>query len=305
MNKPLIVYIIGDSRSGSTLLDYLLASHPEAFSVGEVHHLHGYYYKQGVGKSNEWRCSCGQHIENCKFWSDILKKVSFNKNFETIINRPKTGFLRKLNNFLFLKKRLNDKTINENGRGVAENRWKIYKAVAEKTKKNIIIDSSKNAEEAYFINKYRKGEIRFILLDRDIHEVALSKKKRIKEMKAFYELKNQSLYKIILFSYKVFRENHSVLKAIEKSTKKKVTKTIDYVRLTANPEKEIIEICDFLNISEFKVPKETNIYKYPPHILGGSPSRYKRRTIQPDKRWKNYYKKKKVAFALSRLLHKL
>lgn len=309
MNKPRVIYIIGDNRSGSTLLDYLLSSHPDAVSLGEVHHLHGHYYKEGTGKSRGWKCSCGENVQECEFWSKILNNVSFNKNFKTKIEKQQSDFLKKMNDFLSVERALEDETIKESGKRMAGNRWKIYNAVAEETKKNIIIDSSKNADEAYFLNKHKQGNIRFILLNRDIHEVALSKNKRVKGMtddiKSFYNLKEQSLYKTILFSFKVYRENHLILKTIQKSTKKHITKTISYVKLTSDPQKTINEICNFLNISEFRVPKKTNIYETPSHVLGGSPSRYESQPIQPDTRWKDYYKRRKIALILSKLLQRM
>lgn len=301
----MVVYIIADNRSGSTLLDYLLSSHPDTISVGEIHHLHGFYYKNGTGKSVNWKCSCGKHVQSCVFWTKILNQISFNKSFITIMNYLETGFFKKLFRVLFLKRALRDKIIREKGKIMAQNRWEIYHAVAQQTKQNIIIDSSKNADEAYFLNKHKQGDIRFILLNRDINQIALSKKNRAKELKSFYDRKEQSLFRIILFSYNIYRQNRLILKTIQKSSKDNITKTIEYENLTLDPQKVINEICAFLNIPEFIVPKETNIYETAPHILGGSPSRYKRRPIQPDTRWKSYYKKRKMALALSRILQKI
>lgn len=309
MNKTRIVYIIGDNRSGSTLLDYLLASHPKAVSVGELHHLYGHYYKKGIGKSWEWKCSCGQYVRDCEFWSIILKDISFNESFKTDLKIPSYGQLEGLINIFFSKRILKDERVAEQGKIMAENRWKIYNSIAKNTNKNIIIDSSKDVEEAYFLNKYKKGDIYFLFLNRSIHEVALSKKNRIKEakkeIKSFYGKKEHSIFKLILSTYKVLRRNKSILKIIEKSSKKEISRTIDYVELSTKPEEEILKICEFLNISKFDVPKKTNVYKTLPHILGGSPSRYKSKPITPDSRWKSYYKSRKLALTLSRVLEKV
>ncbi len=309
MAAPIVVYIIGDSRSGSTLLDYLLSSHPDAVSLGELHHFHGHYYKKGTGKSWNWECSCGKDLQSCEFWSKILKEINFSENFETKLPKVTSGFLSQIIHKIFIKKKLENKKMLQYGKTMAENRWKIYETVAQQTGKNVIIDSSKNADEAYYLDKYKKGDIRFLLLNRDLHQVALSKKNRISstssELKAYYGLKEKSIYRSIFNSFGVFRDNNFILNLIEKENRNIVTKKIDYTNLTINTEEEILKVCGFLNLIKFSVPAETNIYHTLPHVLGGSPSRYKRRPIEPDDRWKDYYKDKKFALTFSKLLQKL
>src|SRR5690606_37347969 len=154
-------YIIGDNRSGSTLLDYLLSSHPDAVSVGELHHFYGHYYKKGIGKSWGWKCSCNEELKYCNFWSKILKNIPFNSKFLTTMNDAQFGILKEIEFFACTKKKMENDYIAESGKQMADNRWEIYKAVASETKKNIIIDSSKNAYQAYFLNKHKQGRICF------------------------------------------------------------------------------------------------------------------------------------------------
>ena len=58
-----VIYILGYGRSGSTILDIVLGSHPEIQSVGELDLL-----------SREWEercCSCGMTYEACPLWSRV------------------------------------------------------------------------------------------------------------------------------------------------------------------------------------------------------------------------------------------
>ena len=41
MSARTVVFIMGAGHCGSTLLDLMLGSHPESFSLGELHRLHG------------------------------------------------------------------------------------------------------------------------------------------------------------------------------------------------------------------------------------------------------------------------
>jgi hypothetical protein len=63
--KPRLAYILACSHSGSTLLAMLLGAHPEAITVGE---LSGARTKQ----PERYRCSCGEVITECSFWSRVI-----------------------------------------------------------------------------------------------------------------------------------------------------------------------------------------------------------------------------------------
>lgn len=65
--KPTIVYILGLGHSGTTILQYLLASGPGALGLGEVRKL-----TDGSGWENAaGACSCGRYAETCPAWCDL------------------------------------------------------------------------------------------------------------------------------------------------------------------------------------------------------------------------------------------
>lgn len=302
--EPLVVYIIADNRSGSTLLDYLLSCHPDAISVGELHHLHGHYFKEGIGKSWNWECSCGDPVSDCVFWTRILKSINFSGSFITKMSTSKINL-----NFISrvkIKRLLRGKACDEEGKKIAQNRWEIYNAVFKQTGKRLIVDSSKDAIEAYYLSKYSEGNIKFLLLERNIWEVALSKKKRKERMpddiREFYNKRTYSIYKEIFLSYKILRKNRMFERIIQDGDKNRNIKRILYLDLAANPQKTIQEICMFIGIEIFAPPLKTNQYKGVPHVLGGSPSRYDERVICPDSRWKLYYKNRPAALLFGQCL---
>lgn len=59
-----LVYILGATHSGSTVLAMQLASHPEVCTVGE---LSGTRYRAEPG----YRCSCGRELAQCDFWQGV------------------------------------------------------------------------------------------------------------------------------------------------------------------------------------------------------------------------------------------
>src|SRR5690606_31016409 len=70
--EKIIVYIVSDVRSGSTLLENIISRENDVFPVGELHSLGSYLRREGWGAEWQWRCSCGEEIEKCSFWKLVL-----------------------------------------------------------------------------------------------------------------------------------------------------------------------------------------------------------------------------------------
>jgi hypothetical protein len=60
-----ILYVGGYGRSGSTLMDMMLSTHPDAFGAGELARIFDYV------RSGD-RCSCGEVYERCDVWGPVL-----------------------------------------------------------------------------------------------------------------------------------------------------------------------------------------------------------------------------------------
>ena len=60
-----LLYIIGDGRSGSTLLNIALGNHPDAVAAGELCNVQRYLWRQ-----DNW-CSCGTPVHECSFWGAV------------------------------------------------------------------------------------------------------------------------------------------------------------------------------------------------------------------------------------------
>lgn len=72
------IYILSQRYSGSTLLSFLLGTHPEISTIGERRK---FYNKSIRPNPNETQdCSCGKKFAECEFWSKIrerlLKRIS-------------------------------------------------------------------------------------------------------------------------------------------------------------------------------------------------------------------------------------
>lgn len=65
---PGVLYEVSTGRSGSTLLELLLACHPDIATLGEVHILP----HELAGVPERKGCSCGVAIKECPFWVRVL-----------------------------------------------------------------------------------------------------------------------------------------------------------------------------------------------------------------------------------------
>ncbi len=85
-----VVYIAGMSRSGSTILEMFMATHPQMVSVGEsLHSIMAERATQHTPEDN-WPCSCGHSRQECEFWGPLLPQLrdgSLTDAFELVVAR--------------------------------------------------------------------------------------------------------------------------------------------------------------------------------------------------------------------------
>ncbi len=63
-----VLYIVGFTRSGTTILANVLGELEGFFSAGEMQH---HFWRVGVRRN--WTCGCGQPFGECEHWSAVLK----------------------------------------------------------------------------------------------------------------------------------------------------------------------------------------------------------------------------------------
>jgi hypothetical protein len=155
MSNKKIVYIAGYSRSGSTILDIILSSHPKIFGTGEL----GYLFDDWLEGTRT--CTCEQVFDHCLFWKNlampegiklkeaqqIIRQVETRKNLKFLINE-------KLSKPVIAKYKLIQTA--------------LYNYIFETSGKAIIIDSSKSARDMagrfYALHKHTNFDVYVIHL---------------------------------------------------------------------------------------------------------------------------------------------
>ncbi len=64
-----LVYILSPSYSGSTLLTFLLGTHPRVATIGELK-------ATARGDIERYQCSCGERMLDCRFWQALREDVT-------------------------------------------------------------------------------------------------------------------------------------------------------------------------------------------------------------------------------------
>ena len=70
--RPVLVYLLAASHSGSTLAAMLLNSHEDIFTVGELK-------ATNLGDTSEYLCSCQSKIRSCSFWEQVSDEMRAHK----------------------------------------------------------------------------------------------------------------------------------------------------------------------------------------------------------------------------------
>lgn len=295
-----IIYIVSDKRSGSTLLENILAKSNEVVSLGEVAMLRNHICHEGYGDKWNWHCSCGKTLDSCGFWSAILPiilKDTTGNNFETKINFDYTSFHALLFGLFpgLFKKKIFLKINNRRATKVVQNIYGVYQAVFKLTRKPFIIDSSKIPAQAWVLyGNTTEIKIKFIFLTRDIRGIAYSKKKSKLRPDANVRLSLKDLYKV--WVYKKFAK--AALQFIPKEN----VLQIRYEDLASSTEETLHKIFTFTGMATFEAPKFMELIN--DHTIGGTPGRFARKEIKLDERWKKYFEQHRLQNFVGNIFNK-
>jgi hypothetical protein len=167
VSKPRIVYIMGMGRSGSTVLDAVIGSHPLVCGVGELSHFVRSGWLQGE------YCACGERGDACPFWTEVCREWSrriapmeitayppLQETFESFSSWPR----------LLLERMWRSSRFRVYGHLSAS----LFDAIRAVSGRPIVVDSSKAPMRAYALAMTGALDLRLVHLVRDPRGVAWS-----------------------------------------------------------------------------------------------------------------------------------
>jgi hypothetical protein len=171
--QPVVVYIVGSGRSGSTLLERTLGQMPGSVNVGELIDL----FRREASRGE--RCSCGRPFRDCPFWASVgdrafggwadlrlaemyplQRRVARQRAMLPLLVMPLTG-----------------SGFRADTASYGEHYGAVYRAIADTANAACVVDASKWPVQALAL--HRGGiDVRVIHLVRDVRAVAHSHIKR-------------------------------------------------------------------------------------------------------------------------------
>jgi len=151
-----VLYIGGEGRSGSTVLERLLATDPQTCAVGEVKYL----FERGAGSGE--LCGCGRPVPECELWSAVGDRLV--GGWDSPEGRDLVAFFTRFDSPRRIPAAVSGRGADvRRARAVAA---ELYPLIAELSGSSVIIDSSKHPAWAYVLAGTDTVDLRVVHLVR-------------------------------------------------------------------------------------------------------------------------------------------
>lgn len=160
-----VIYIMGHSRSGSTLLDMVLSNAPSVFGAGELCNL--------IEAMDVWHgyCACGIVSPQCPLWSKVRQLWGSNAGR---VGEDYAGLQARFERLRHYPVRLRRYRRDPLMERYAARTRALFDAIAYASGSNVVVDSSKLPVRALALMQVSGLDVRVIHLVRDVRGVANS-----------------------------------------------------------------------------------------------------------------------------------
>ena len=283
-NKKIkVVFIGGENRSGTTLLDRILGKNDVFFSLGEVIQI----WRRGFIEN--WPCGCGKAFRNCDFWQAVIKKA-FGRlekiDIQHIYNLQRSIVRIRHMPQLALPK-LRSSRFQAHLQEYSNILVQLYRAIAQLTNYKVLIDSSKSACYALVLTEISDIELSVIHLVRDSRAVAYSMQKKKVRLDTPWKqayMERRGLFESCLY-WSIANWSTSLLK-----DRVKLYRLVLYESLASQPKATITQLLNSLGLSKADLAfflTDNRVSLGISHTISGNPVRVNVGciNIKPDLEW--------------------
>jgi len=246
---PTLLYILSSRRSGSTAVEYCLATHPDCVALGEVQLLE-HYARQDLDRlqNSGGLCTCGVALPACPFWNPLL--TAFSQETGTAITSLSTDARRIKTDSTTSQL---DGTLN----------W-LYTRIATQTGR-MLLDSSKDLGYLATLRRALPGwDIRVLYVYRNPLTVVRSVSKWRRQHPTKRPLSLPSL--LALWCSANLRMWLAVRRAPSGTAR-----VMNFDRFRADPERSLADLAAWL---ELPPNFRTRLKRQSVHTVAGTPSRF-------------------------------
>ncbi len=282
-DRATVLYIGGLGRSGSTLLNDLMAQHESVVSVGEVNRL----LNRGL-EANQ-TCGCGKPFSECELWIDVGERLGGWDNVDsTKLLEQRQNIDRNRHSLKLLAPKLFPQA-KEPLDGFGQWHGQMLVAARDSAGVPLVIDSTKQISTGLLLRHLDSIDLRMVHLVRDARGVAYSwTKARKKADEGDDRMMNQYPPAQIAQRWLSWNGLFASFRAIGIPVLR-----VRYEDMVSNPQKVVEDVLAFggLPRSEIEVPfvdgRTTTLE--PTHSIAGNPSRFKtgEMELSPDEAWRD------------------
>ncbi|MFH1215530.1 MAG: sulfotransferase [Pseudomonadota bacterium] len=258
-----VVYIVSSSYSGSTLLSFLLNTHPEIGTISE------FDIMDNIVNDPDFLCSCGEKLRECNFFSRIKRRLNdkcvafeiddmnmmfrffqsdlLNNIFFEKIPKLQSYYLEKYRDYVvnLLPSVIRKKNI------MRQRNAAFFSAILEESGACIFLDACKDPYRMKFLFESSEFDLRVIYLIKD----------GIAGVSSFMK---HSQRDIVNATHRWFKEQVTICRLLKEiPDKNKIT--VQYSDLCRNPETILAGIYNFLNIAAIPVK---SFHEVEHHVIG-------------------------------------
>lgn len=265
-----VLFIGGQGRSGTTLLDRMLGQMPGFFSAGELVHLWAH------GLAGE-RCGCGLPFTQCPTWSkvgesafggwdrvnadelvELQRRVDRSRYIPGMLAPFWPPYRRRLDSYVETLRRL-------------------YTTIGDVADGRVIIDSSKHPSVAFLLRRVPDVDVRVVHVVRSSHGVAYSWTKVVQKPEVTDRVELMPRYWPVRSAawWTGYNGLFQLLSGLGVPTV-----VVQYERLVQDAEGEIRRVLELTdqpataeNLAFFRKPDEVDLG--PTHTVSGNPMRFK------------------------------
>ncbi|MCH2106778.1 MAG: sulfotransferase [Planctomycetes bacterium] len=262
-----ILYLVGDSRSGSTLLQHLLSLQPGVHALGELRRL------GALSRASE-PCACGAPLGECEFWCDVCGETPAEARTTERVPGGATWRALLLREAAAIRGGLipAGSLFRAKAHAVAQECFRLYEAVAAKTGAELLIDNSKEPDHFLHMHASYPEHVAPVFLHRDGRGILWSKMRRTGKSAS------DAIQGYVWMQRLIETARRGV--GLDKATE------LRYEDLCQDPRAELERL-----LKPYGVPVETTDLGQLPdvrHDIGGSPTfkGAEKREIRLDERWR-------------------
>lgn len=278
-DKRKVLFIGGWGRSGSSLLANILASGPNAVSVGELR----YIWDRGMVEDK--RCGCGEAFSQCEFWSGVLRDAQLTASPELGTRlASRVGSRATLRQLIAL---LTGGTLRyrQRRREELEKLDKLYQSIGDNTGADLIVDASKTPPYAINLLTNDKVDLYFVHLIRDPRAVAFSWSRK----RATREKTDELLPRYSSLKSSLYWSGFNLLALLFRSGKRSNYLAIRYEDFCDDPKATVERILEHCGVAHDGLHwySHAEVRVKPQHSISGNPSRFNvgKVAVRPDSAW--------------------